>query len=82
MSRNNLRDARFSDICSEFPLIPIEDDGSYRAAIDILDRLFALDDPRDPAEVEYFRTLANLAYQYESRSNGTKLNPSEDLFIL
>ena len=54
MGLDNLQDAKFSDICSRFPLKPIEDDGSYRAAIEILDRLFALDDPRTPAETGIF----------------------------
>ena len=65
MRLKNLQDARFSDICSRFPLEPIEDDSTYRAVIEILDRLFALDDPRTPAELEYFQMLANLAYEYE-----------------
>ena len=53
MTRNSRTSAR------EFPLKPIEDDGSYRAAVEILDRLFARDDPRTPAELEYFRALAD-----------------------
>ena len=67
MGLDNLQDATFSDICSKFPLKPIEDDGSYRAAIEILGRLFALDGPRTPAEMEYFQMLANFAYEYEMR---------------
>ena len=70
MSLDNLQDAKFSDYCSKFPLKAIEDDGSYRAAIEILDRLFALDEPRAPAENEYFQTLADLAYQYEIQRLG------------
>ena len=69
MGLNNLQDAKFSDICSTFPLKPIEDDGSYRAAIEILGRLFMLDGPRTPAELEYFQMLANLAYEYERKIN-------------
>jgi hypothetical protein len=65
MSLDHLQDAKFSDICSGFSLKPIEDDGSYQAAIEILDRLFALDEPRTPAESEYFQMLAYFAYQYE-----------------
>jgi antitoxin component HigA of HigAB toxin-antitoxin module len=65
MGLDNLQDAKSSDICSKFPLKPIEDDRSYRAAIEILDRLFSLDDPMTPAELEYFQMLANLAYEYE-----------------
>ena len=68
MSLDNLQGAKFSDICSRFPLKPIEDDGSYRAAIEILDRLFAFDEPRTPAELEYFQMLADFAYEYEMRS--------------
>ena len=42
-------------MCSKFPLTPIENDGSYQAALEILDRLFALDDRRTQAELDYFR---------------------------
>ena len=73
MRLDNLQDAKFSDICATFPLKPIEDDGSYRAAIEILDRLFALDDPRAPAELEYFQILANLAYEYERTTSALML---------
>ena len=69
MCLNSLRDTKFSDICSTFPLKPIEDDGSYRAAIEILGRLFALDGPRTPAELEYFYMFTNLAYEYEITTN-------------
>jgi antitoxin component HigA of HigAB toxin-antitoxin module len=69
MRLDNLQDAKFSDICAKFPLKPIEDDGSYRVAIEILDRLFALDDPRAPAELEYFQMLAHFAYEYERETN-------------
>ena len=69
MRLDNLQDAKFSDICAKFPLKPIEDDGSYRAAIEILDRLFALDEPRTPAELEYFQMLATCAYEYEMKKN-------------
>jgi hypothetical protein len=68
MKLDNLQDATFSDISSKFPLKPIEDDGSYRAAIEILGRLFALDGPRTPAELEYFQMLANFAYEFETTS--------------
>jgi antitoxin component HigA of HigAB toxin-antitoxin module len=67
MGLRNLQYAKFSDICSDFPLKPIEDDRSYRAAIKILDHLFWLDDPRTPAELEYFQMLADLAYEYERK---------------
>ena len=69
MRHDNFQDSTFSDICSSFPLKPIEDDCSYRAAIEILGRLFALDGPRTPAELEYFQMLADFAYEYERKSN-------------
>jgi antitoxin component HigA of HigAB toxin-antitoxin module len=72
MRLKNLQDAKFSDICSRFPLKPIEDDSTYQAAIEILDRLFALDDPRTSVDLEYFQMLANLAYEYE-RTTSTLL---------
>jgi hypothetical protein len=65
MSLDNLQDASFSDLCSTFPLKPIEDDGSYQTAIEILDRLFALEQPRTPAESDYFQKLTEFVYQYE-----------------
>jgi hypothetical protein len=68
MSLDNLQDASFSDLCSTFPLKPIEDDGSYQTAIEILDRLFALEQQRTPSQSEYFQMLADLAYQYEIQS--------------
>ncbi len=74
MNLDHFQDATSSDICSVFPLKPIKDDGSYRAAIEILDVLFALDDPRSPAELEYFQTLANFACDYEMKTN--MLEPS------
>jgi hypothetical protein len=76
MNLDNLQDVRFSDISMEFPLTSIEDEGSYRAAIEILDRLFVLDGPRTPAELEYFQMLANLAYQYERNSKITRASTS------
>ena len=78
MRHDNFQDSTFSDICSSFPLKPIEDDCSYRAAIEILGRLFALDGARTPAELEYFQILANLAYEYEMNVNlieSSHLNP-------
>ncbi len=56
---------KFEDLVSEFPLLPIEDDDSYRTAISILDRLFLRDDRRTPAEIRYFRALAQIAFEYE-----------------
>ncbi len=74
------------NICSKFPLNPIEDDGSYRAAVEILDRLFARDDPRSPAELEYFRALAQTASEYEmitlaSRNKRRAVNRLADGFL-
>jgi antitoxin component HigA of HigAB toxin-antitoxin module len=50
-----------------FPLAPIEDDCTYSRAIEILDRLFHLNREKDRDESDYFRALAQLAYEYESR---------------
>ena len=72
MSPEATQDPDFLELCSKFPLIPIEDDGWYQAALEILDRLFALDDRRTPAELEYFRALAQMAYEYEMRFNTWK----------
>jgi hypothetical protein len=69
MRFDDLQDAKFSDICSTFQLQPIEDETAYRAAIEILDRLFALEEPRTPAESEYFQRLAAFAYEYEEASS-------------
>jgi antitoxin component HigA of HigAB toxin-antitoxin module len=63
-------------LCLKFPLTSIEDDGSYRAALEILDCLFALDDLRTAAELEYFRTLARLASEYEMKHNTRNSAPS------
>jgi hypothetical protein len=80
MGLNNMQDAKFSDICSTFPLKPIEDDGSYRAAIEILGRLFMLDGPRTPAELEYFQMLADFAYEYESDERKTNIANSQTFY--
>jgi antitoxin component HigA of HigAB toxin-antitoxin module len=63
--------SKFLDLVSEFPLLPIEDDDSYRTAIAILDRLFALDNRRTPAEMNYFRALARIAHEYEMQHEFT-----------
>jgi antitoxin component HigA of HigAB toxin-antitoxin module len=47
------------------PLEPIRDEHSYRQAIEILDRLFLLRREKSHDEVEYFRALAQIAYEYE-----------------
>jgi hypothetical protein len=65
MRLDDLHNPNVSEICSEFPLAAIEDDGSYQAAIEILDRLFALEQPRTPAESDYFQKLTEFVYQYE-----------------
>jgi hypothetical protein len=75
MGLDNLRDAEFLEMCSNFPLTPIEDGASYRAVLEILDHLFARDEPRTPAESEFFRTLAELASEYELRIKGTGDEP-------
>ncbi len=67
MRLDDLHNPNVSEICSEFPLAAIEDDSSYQAAIEILDRLFALDDRKTPAEFQYFHALAQLAYEYEMK---------------
>ena len=50
-----------------FPLAPIEDDYTYSRAIEILDRLFLLNREKNRDESDYFRKLAQFAYEYESR---------------
>jgi hypothetical protein len=65
MGLDSLQYAELAEICRQSPPAPIEDDDSYRAVIEILDRLFARDDLRTPAELEYFRTLAQMACEYE-----------------
>lgn len=67
MSRDHMKDVEFSEMCLKLPRTPIEDDSSYQAALKILDRLFARDDLRTPAELEYFRTLAQMASEYEMK---------------
>ena len=59
------RGLEFAELVARFPLGPIADDATYRSAIAILDRLFALDKRRTPAELAYFRALARLARDYE-----------------
>ena len=51
-----------------FPLVPIEDECSYSRAIEILDRLFLLNREKNRDESDYFRALAEIACEYESRS--------------
>ena len=61
------RDARLGELMAAFPLAPIEDECSYSRAIEILDRLFLLKREKNRDESDYFRTLAELASNYESR---------------
>jgi antitoxin component HigA of HigAB toxin-antitoxin module len=68
MDLDDLHDTEFSEICSKLSLAPIEDESSYRAAVEILDRLFLLDDRRSPVESKYFRILAEMACEYEMRN--------------
>ena len=58
-------DPHFRKLVAEFALTPIRDDRSYQAALAVLDRLFALDARKTPAERQYFRELACIAHHYE-----------------
>jgi hypothetical protein len=62
---------RYLALVKQFPLRPIRDQGHYRAAIEILDRLFELGTERSVEEEDYFSVLALLAWDYEnSACNG------------
>jgi hypothetical protein len=74
MRLDHMTEPGSSQLCSEHPLTPIEDADAYRAAIEILDRLFALDDRRTPAELQYFQRLARLASEYEM-NRGAQILP-------
>ncbi|WP_422924901.1 hypothetical protein [Singulisphaera sp. PoT] len=69
------KDVRYQELVSEFPLMSIHDDATYRLAIEILDRLFILDRKRT-GELEYFRQLAYLAYRYEQMTGMCDLRES------
>ncbi len=58
-------DSRYAELVSEFPLMSIHDDRSYRKALHILDHLFALEKKKTRGELEYFRALARIAHRYE-----------------
>jgi hypothetical protein len=58
----------FGKLVAAFPLAPIEDERSYSRAIEILDRLFCLNRDKNRDEIAYFRALAQIAFEYESRS--------------
>ena len=60
------------ELASRFLLRPIEDDDSYQESIEILDRLFALDHRRTQDELDYFRELANIAFNYEQNNGRCK----------
>ena len=72
--------AEFLELLWKFPLSAIEDDRTYRAAIEILDRLFALDDHRTAAEMEYFQELASIASEYEAARLFRKPRPLLKVF--
>jgi hypothetical protein len=59
---------RFAALVDAVPLDPIEDKGCYARAIQILDRLFLLKREQNPDERDYFRALAQIVYEYESRA--------------
>jgi antitoxin component HigA of HigAB toxin-antitoxin module len=67
--------AEFLELCSIFPLAPIENDDSYQAALEILDRLFALDDRRTQDQLDYFRALAQITSEYEMTSQARNSPP-------
>ena len=60
----------FLDLAARFPRGPIADERSYRAALAILDRLFALPPARSRAERVTFRALARRARRYEDATSG------------
>jgi antitoxin component HigA of HigAB toxin-antitoxin module len=64
-----MRDSELRELCARFPLTPIEDDDSYYAAVEILDHLFDRDDRQTRAESLYFRILAEIVFEYESKQN-------------
>lgn len=69
MATDRSDDPDLRELVEGFPIGPIEDDQSYRAALAILDRLFRLDDHRTPAQRTYFRDLARHAHEYEQVIN-------------
>lgn len=64
-------DGSFGILVVAFPLTSIDDELSYSRAIEILDRLFLLDREQNREERDYFRSLAEFAYEYESRTRRT-----------
>ncbi len=61
------REDCLDELMDAFPLASIKDERSYSRAIEILDRLFLLNREMDRNESDYFRTLAQFAYEYESQ---------------
>jgi hypothetical protein len=68
MDTESVNTAEFLELVTTFPLLPIVDDQTYQAALEILDRLFARDERQTPAELDYFRDLASLAFEFEQDS--------------
>jgi hypothetical protein len=68
MDDESMNTAEFLELVSIFPLSPIVDGQTYQAALEILDRLFVRDECRTPAELDYFRDLASLAFEFEQDS--------------
>jgi hypothetical protein len=69
VDNESMNTAEFLELVSTFPLLPIVDGQTYQAALEILDRLFARDECQTPAELDYFRDLASLAFEFEQDSN-------------
>jgi hypothetical protein len=59
---------RFAELVDAVPLDPIEDERSYTRAMQLLDRLFLLERQQTHEEIAYFRALAQIVYEYESRA--------------
>ena len=55
---------------ARLPLEPIQDDDAYARAIAVLDRMFHLNREKNREESEYFRMLAQFAYEYECVNSG------------
>ena len=75
MCFSTTKNSEFLELCSRFPLAPIENDDSYQAALEILDGLFALDDRRTQDQLDYFRALAQLTSEYEMTSKSRNSPP-------
>jgi hypothetical protein len=70
LTKASYREVRTRPCLAHVPLEPIIDEQSYSRAIEILDRLFLLRREKNRQEVEYFRALAQFAYEYECRYTG------------